>query len=369
MPPRIVRLTTLLFLAAAAVGWAVFLAFGPDAVARAHRGESAAFLNRLFASRRYTADDYTTRIFHKLLEATLVGGGILASIWGVWRPRVAGICFAIGGIAYGLVGFFADPSGYYLRRLLYREGSVTETCSWVSWLLASFLFARAFFVTGRNRPWLLAAAALFFLFAGEEVSWMQRVIGYDTPDAVEEMNKQREFNIHNLGHSCYFNAAFLMLVALLGIVFPRLAANPERQVGDLRALALVFAAYFAIGVILPRREGQEFMRGIMAIPLGLLLLIAATSGFLFAKGPIALLIRSFLGQVRFDGEVASAARLLVVVYVAVGLRYLTLGDLLVQSRLGYNAQIDDELIEMFGGVIAVMIAGRQTEAATDRKAS
>ena len=40
-------------------------------------------------------------------------------------------------------------------------------------------------------------AALFFLMAMEEISWFQRVIGFDTPEAVAERNWQGEFNLHN----------------------------------------------------------------------------------------------------------------------------------------------------------------------------
>ena len=40
---------------------------------------------------------------------------------------------------------------------------------------------------------------LCVLFLGEEVSWFQRVFGYSVP-AVEAINSQGEFNLHNIGN-------------------------------------------------------------------------------------------------------------------------------------------------------------------------
>ena len=41
---------------------------------------------------------------------------------------------------------------------------------------------------------------LFFLFiAAEEISWGQRIIGFGTPESMQSVNKQGEFNIHNFG--------------------------------------------------------------------------------------------------------------------------------------------------------------------------
>ena len=33
---------------------------------------------------------------------------------------------------------------------------------------------------------------------GEEISWGQRVFGFETPEALKEVNEQDEFNLHNL---------------------------------------------------------------------------------------------------------------------------------------------------------------------------
>ena len=44
----------------------------------------------------------------------------------------------------------------------------------------------------------LGLAALFFFGAGEEISWGQRMLGFQTPETLSEVNRQEEFNLHNL---------------------------------------------------------------------------------------------------------------------------------------------------------------------------
>ena len=44
----------------------------------------------------------------------------------------------------------------------------------------------------------LGLALLFFFGAGEEISWGQRIFGFETPETVAQVNKQEEFNAHNL---------------------------------------------------------------------------------------------------------------------------------------------------------------------------
>jgi hypothetical protein len=44
----------------------------------------------------------------------------------------------------------------------------------------------------------LALALLFFFGAGEEISWGQRILGFETPEPIAQVNKQEEFNAHNL---------------------------------------------------------------------------------------------------------------------------------------------------------------------------
>jgi hypothetical protein len=53
------------------------------------------------------------------------------------------------------------------------------------------------FLNNKNY-WFLILLLLFFLGFGEEISWGQRIFGFETPDFVKENNVQKEFSIHNL---------------------------------------------------------------------------------------------------------------------------------------------------------------------------
>ena len=74
----------------------------------------------------------------------------------------------------------------------------------VASLSAAVLFARSesgndlrLFRTRRNVFYLLLSL-LFAFGAGEEISWGQRIIEFDTPEAIRRINVNGEFNIHNL---------------------------------------------------------------------------------------------------------------------------------------------------------------------------
>jgi len=57
---------------------------------------------------------------------------------------------------------------------------------------------RAYFSSFSRRIFFLLLGLLFFVLLGEEISWGQRILGFETPDAIEERNIQDEFNFHNL---------------------------------------------------------------------------------------------------------------------------------------------------------------------------
>lgn len=65
-----------------------------------------------------------------------------------------------------------------------------------------FVAIVAGFAAFRARPPLrwsfLIASLLGLLFFGEETSWLQHQLGYETPAGVAELNAQSEFNVHNL---------------------------------------------------------------------------------------------------------------------------------------------------------------------------
>ncbi|MGE5248813.1 MAG: hypothetical protein ACM3QS_01255 [Bacteroidota bacterium] len=89
-----------------------------------------------------------------------------------------------------------------------REDRIYEMLSAVYLLVSSILFAVAFFRSKVKfnlkdpawiRKWMfLGFALLFFVAAGEEISWGQRMFGFETPNLIKERNVQKELTLHNL---------------------------------------------------------------------------------------------------------------------------------------------------------------------------
>jgi hypothetical protein len=77
-----------------------------------------------------------------------------------------------------------------------------------SLLVTSILFFYGFILARKtlNKSWVslvkqliyLGLALLFFFGAGEEISWGQRILGFQTPQSLSQVNRQKEFNLHNL---------------------------------------------------------------------------------------------------------------------------------------------------------------------------
>ncbi|KAA1189515.1 hypothetical protein F0M18_14245 [Pseudohalioglobus sediminis] len=101
-----------------------------------------------------------------------------------------------------LLGIIASYSvyivydAYTVGDLFGREDSIVENlgalCFFLTSIVALFIFLRT-----RNIFFLLLCL-VFFLGAGEEVSWGQRIFNFETPAAMKEMNVQGEFNLHNI---------------------------------------------------------------------------------------------------------------------------------------------------------------------------
>jgi len=96
------------------------------------------------------------------------------------------------------------------RTVIYlnQEDGVTEWTGALCFLSASWMFLLnylrkpegndLFFLKTRRNLFMLCFALLFFFAFGEEISWGQRIFGFQTPETLMSDNIQHEFNIHNL---------------------------------------------------------------------------------------------------------------------------------------------------------------------------
>ncbi len=110
-------------------------------------------------------------------------------------PRLSHLVIAVAVMAW--LAAFGLPESVLVT--MTAEDGVVEYASAFAWLLATVLCLRALRHTPRRaRGWLAGWMVLCFVCMGEEVSWLQRVIGFDTPDAVFGGNLQQEVTLHNL---------------------------------------------------------------------------------------------------------------------------------------------------------------------------
>jgi hypothetical protein len=113
---------------------------------------------------------------------------------------------------------YADPIRFAAGA---QEDSPVE---WISALLllgGSALLVRLYLVrraAGQVALLALLLALVFFTIGMEEISWLQRVIGFSTPEEIARANMQEEFNLHNvhtdLSENLYYVGAFAFLILL-----------------------------------------------------------------------------------------------------------------------------------------------------------
>jgi hypothetical protein len=90
-----------------------------------------------------------------------------------------------------------------------REDGPIENIGAIFFIIASCLFficykisvgrGNDFWIMNTNRNlFYLLLAGLFLICFGEEISWGQRIFGWNTPETWTDINAQKETNFHNL---------------------------------------------------------------------------------------------------------------------------------------------------------------------------
>ena len=111
--------------------------------------------------------------------------------------------------------FESDSNLYY--RSVQEDGFLEWATAW------AFLYASVTYFTNAARerrttgtlPWFTSGLGLFCLFVAlEEISWGQRLLGYQAPEYFLKENFQQEFNLHNIVDTTVRKV--LLLTVLLG---------------------------------------------------------------------------------------------------------------------------------------------------------
>ncbi len=119
------------------------------------------------------------------------------------------------------------PPSDQLLLAVSKEGGLFE---WASFFFAFTLSGFAllvYFHSGEHkifslvrRRFILVTAVAAYLLAMEEISWGQHVFGFDNPAFFEEMNQQKETNLHNLVSAEYINLVIHSIIYVFFIVGP-----------------------------------------------------------------------------------------------------------------------------------------------------
>ncbi len=119
------------------------------------------------------------------------------------NSRLEQVVVAFVGFCVLLGAYFAFADEHFFHDSYIVEDSFTEWCT-VAALIATFaVCARRLWVLRNERNFGFLAITgfltLFCLFgAGEEISWGQRIFGFDSPKFFIDNNAQQEFGFHNL---------------------------------------------------------------------------------------------------------------------------------------------------------------------------
>ncbi len=149
-------------------------------------------------------------------------------------------------------------------RLRSNEDDVIESITAILFLVSAVGFfivmAKSEFLKqkGTKSAYLmtLAWALLMVVFAGEEISWGQKILMFETPESLKEINQQEEFNIHNIEFVDSFLGGkyrYLSIMMLMtGLIIPlfamtrfgrRICQKFAFPVAPLRYVVLFVGAY------------------------------------------------------------------------------------------------------------------------------
>lgn len=153
-----------------------------------------------------------------------------------WPERIAYI-FVFLFCLTGIVVSHQDLQFY--EGVLAREDGFVEWMTVVPLLLGSSLCLYRAGILAPFRPWTFRLAlyvmALIFLFGAlEEISYGQRLIGFESPAFFKQYNTQHEFNFHNLRFGNFkinryiFGTGLGIFAALYFLVMPVLYRKLEK---------------------------------------------------------------------------------------------------------------------------------------------
>lgn len=144
---------------------------------------------------------------------------MMSRFWLIWLPLI------LLGIQ---VVFEISFTSSELAVLMSENGPI-ELLQWAVIVLACVVAALTLAkVDSRKTPWLFAWVALALIsclyVAGEEVSWGQHFLNWNTPAYWQSLNDQHETNLHNVSSWLDQKPRLILLIGIVtgGLLFPLL---------------------------------------------------------------------------------------------------------------------------------------------------
>ena len=112
------------------------------------------------------------------------------------------LCVCLSAIFFGYI-IISEPSVLISHSVFFDltvEDSYVENLTAILLFLTGLLLVNVATMERRifQRCVYILGCVAFMFAAGEEISWGQRIFDFETPDILMEMNRQNEFNIHNI---------------------------------------------------------------------------------------------------------------------------------------------------------------------------
>ena len=171
------------------------------------------------------------------------------------------LIFAVLAYAYALSQTDYD---FFLQSV--QEDEYLEWSTFWGFILASVLFilaARQQHKVEGKIPWFLTGVGIFcFIFAMEEISWGQRVLGFRPPAYFLDENFQQELNYHNIISKWWRKTALKLIMLAYGFALPVLAMEPSlrRWIDKLAIVppAAIFILPFTVAVFFYHEYPLEY---------------------------------------------------------------------------------------------------------------
>lgn len=183
-----------------------------------------------------------------------------------------------------------------------REDHIIEYLSSFFLLFSSLFFFRALIYSKKDTPtnkieWrsflLIILSILFFVAAGEEISWGQRIFNIQTPEYLSHINDQNELNIHNINKK-FFDRVLDRFTIIFTVIGSVLVLFKKDVVFGVKKPDILIICAFAITPFYEQNNELDFYH-IQYLPLIGLLIYSIINKFKISAFVLtATLIISFL---------------------------------------------------------------------------